>query len=101
MVTWTNNGLKWQGYDLNDDSIRFGAVSHSWEEKIINTGRDARNKSARSMPVCMVKDLQNSFDRLIRAQLKPCSEDWLRANEGFPFYIDCLCFPREISVRSK
>ncbi|KAF8855333.1 hypothetical protein BDZ45DRAFT_793608 [Acephala macrosclerotiorum] len=93
LVTWTNQGrLKCEGYDLKTNKVKFGALSHSWQEQIVDSGRDARDKNDRRMHECQIEELQRSFNRILKEG---------KAARVIPFWVDILCLPRQATVKDQ
>lgn len=96
LVTWTYRGeLECKGYDLKKEGLKFGALSHSWEDSIVDCGRDARNKNNRHMHQCQIESLRETFNRLLDDRESRTTLD------NFPFWVDTLCFPRQYTVKGK
>lgn len=87
LVTWTRGGqLDVKPYDLNEPDIKFGALSHSWEHGLLDSGRDARDQNDGKLLACQLEVLQDMFDKLIGV-------------EQAPFWVDALCFPRRTAMQ--
>lgn len=92
LVVWTHSGdLICKGYDLKKP-LKFGSLSHSWDDAIVDSGRDARNRNDRRIHRCQLDRLQETFNRLLQ------DKDTHATPKDFPFWVDILCFPREVSL---
>lgn len=95
LVVWTHSGeLACQGYDLKKP-LKFGSLSHSWDDAIVDSGRDARNKNDRRIHRCQLEALQDTFNRLLQ------DKNTHTTPRDIPFWVDILCFPREHTVKGK
>lgn len=82
--------------DLNAPHLEdFGALSHAWKDRILDIGRDARGGNNRRVYRCQLQKLQKDFNKLVKGQ------SGAQAHEGgnVPFYVDALCYPRQVAVQ--
>ncbi|KAG9233545.1 hypothetical protein BJ875DRAFT_463895 [Amylocarpus encephaloides] len=94
MVTFSSGVLTLVGYDVEKDTKkRFGVLSHSWEDAIVDSGRDLRNSNDRKMHLCQIETLQNTFNKLLR------DKSDVGHPIDFPFYVDVLCMPKQHTDR--
>jgi hypothetical protein len=94
LVTWNKRGkLSCEGYNLEDEESVpiFGALSHSWAEKILHCGEDARQKNNRRMLPCQLSSLRDTFHRIFD----------LPHGENPLFWVDVLCLPRNYETKGK
>ena len=96
LISWTpSKGMRSEAYDLRNSDIGFGALTHSWEDGIVASGIDVRNKNDRRMHLCQIERAQDAFNQLLTEDQKS------NGIKSMPFWIDVLCFPRQASVRSQ
>lgn len=81
----THNGLDIKGYDLINEPVQFGALSHSWGDAVVDAGRDARGRNDRTMLKCQISQLQGDLNDVLGTG----------RSENFPFWVDVLCLPRQ------
>ena len=95
LILWTEErGMECRAHDLKEQGITFMALTHSWEDGLVDSGKDARNKNDRCMHSCQVESLQLTCNRLMKnGRLNGSKEVYL--------WIDVLCVPREASIRGK
>ncbi len=96
LVTLTDaRGMEHSAHDLNKEKVvAFVALTHRWEDGIVDSGKDARNKNDRSMHRCQLEKFQGTCNRLLKDK---------KNSDGVQeiyLWIDVLCLPREASVRS-
>lgn len=98
LVTWdrTTGQATLEYHDLATSQIRFGALSHGWSENIFEQGQDADGGHSRRVFKCQLRNLQESFNHLIRDRH---NDDLVRvdSSRNTPFFLDVLCFPRRAS----
>ena len=96
LIMWTEaKGMESTGHDLKKEKgILFVAMTHTWGDGLIESGKDARNKNDRCMHSCQVERVQLTCNRLLK-------EGHLSDNKEVYLWIDVLCMPREASVRGK
>jgi hypothetical protein len=81
-------------FDLESDPpAAFGALSHAWEDKILHTGLDPRGGNNRRVYQCRLRKIQNDFNKLVKGG------DIGTQDGDVPFYVDTLCYPRQIAVQ--
>ena len=96
LLTWTPRGdLVATPYDLRKEKVIFGALTHSWDQFIVDNGRDARGKNNRSMLVCQIESLQRTFKKLLPKQ----KQQGKTQAEPVPFWVDVLCLPRQATPK--
>ena len=96
LVSWTpSRGMQSEAYDLKNGNISFGALTHSWEDGIVDSGRDVRNKNNRQMHLCQIERAQDTFNRLLTEDQKS------NGIKSMPFWIDVLCLPRHGKMKSQ
>ena len=95
LVLWTEaRGMECTAYDLKERGITFIALTHSWEDGLVDIGKDARNKNDHCMHSCQVERLQMTCNRLLK-------DGYLNGSKEIYLWIDVLCVPREASVRGR
>lgn len=96
LAMWTEaKGLECTPYDLKKDKqITFVALTHSWEDGLIESVKDARNKNNRCMHSCQLERVQLTCNRLLK-------EVSLNGSREMYLWIDVLYVPREASVRGR
>jgi hypothetical protein len=95
LVTLENDGrIHCRPYDLKHN-VRFGVVSHTWEDKILHSVR-AGDRDDRSIHFCQMKDLQRSFDDIIHGK-----EGHRNGSNHVPFWVDVLCNTSRPSMTGK
>ena len=95
LVLWTEaRGMECTAHDLKDRGPTFVALTHSWEDGLVDSGKDARNKNDRCMHSCQVESLQLTANRLLKDGSRNGSKE-------IYLWIDVLCVPREASVRGR
>ena len=95
LVRWTEEkGMECSAHDLKQRGVTFVALTHSWEDGLIESGKDARNKNDRCMHSCQVEKMQSTCNRLHK-------DGYLTGSKEIYLWIDVLCVPREASVRGK
>lgn len=77
-----------------DPPMRFGALSHAWEDKILAMGEDAAGRNDRRILQCRVRKMQNDFNKLVYGK------DHTRQDEDVPFYVDVICYPRQVRAQA-
>ena len=88
-------GMEYSAHDLNKEKvIPFVAVTHTWEEGIFDSGKDARNKDDRHMHSCQLYKLLRTCHRLLRDKNNPDNE------QEIYLWIDFLCLPRKVFIRA-
>ena len=96
LVSWTpSRGMQSEAYDLKNGSISFGALTHSWEDGIVDSGKDVRNKNNRRMHLCQIERAQDTFNQLLTEAQKS------NGIKSMPFWIDVLCLPRHGKMKSQ
>ncbi|KAF4624457.1 hypothetical protein G7Y89_g13715 [Cudoniella acicularis] len=82
-------------FDLKSDPpAAFCALSHAWEDMILNIGKDARGGNNRRVYQCRLRKMQSDFNNLVRAG------NIATQNGDVPFYVDALCYPRQLAVQA-
>lgn len=82
-------------YDLNSaPPAAFGALSHAWEDMILNIGKDSRGGNNRRVYQCRLRKMQKDFNALVRGGNIPTQDG------DVPFYVDALCYPRQLAVQA-
>jgi hypothetical protein len=98
MVRLLSSGvLECVAYDLEcdaNDQEPFGVLSHSWEEGIVESGKDVHGENNRRMHVCQIEMLRKTFNQLL------AKIDGSKA-VNYPFWVDVLCFPRQATVQGR
>ena len=79
--------------DLKKTEVLFVALTHSWEDGVVENGKDARGKNDRSMRRCQIKKAQEVANQLLKDENPDGSKKVY-------LWIDVLCFPREASTRA-
>ena len=94
LATWTqSSGLSIQPYDLSNTNTKFGALSHSWQHGLLDSGKDARigiDCNDRKMLACQLERLQEQFNKLVGSSA-----------ESIPFWVDVLCFPKQATIQGR
>ena len=95
LVTLTDaRGMECSAHDLKKEKVvAFVALTHSWEDGIMESGKDARNKNDRCMHRCQLEKIQETCNRLLKDKKNPDNP------KEIYLWIDVLCLPREASVR--
>lgn len=96
LVTLTDaTGMEYSAYDLKKDKdVDFVAVTHCWEDGIVQSGKDARGGNNRSMHRCQLDKIQETCDRLFKVKKST------GGSKKIYLWIDVLCLPREASTRA-
>lgn len=95
LILWTEaRGMECSAFDLKERRVTFIALTHSWEDGLIDSGKDARNKNDRCMHSCQVERLQLTCNRILK-------DPHLHGSKEIYLWIDVLCVPREASVRGR
>ena len=96
LVMWTEaKGMECTAFDLKKErGITFVALTHSWEDGLIESGKDARNRNDRCMHSCQVEKVQVTCNRLLK-------DGHLNGSREIYLWIDVLCVPRQASVKGK
>ena len=94
LVCWTDKGLVFDGFDLTKSTVKFGALTHSWEDGLLWNASDARGKCNRRMHHCQVVRVQETFDRIIRK-----CRDQHNLGDQVWCWVDILCLPRDALTR--
>ncbi|KAM0801661.1 hypothetical protein BDR22DRAFT_820377 [Usnea florida] len=88
-------GMKYFGHDLKKDKdVLFVALTHCWEDAIVESGKDHRNGNNRSMHRCQLARIHETCSRLFKNKKSPMG------SKDVYLWIDVLCLPREGSVRA-
>ncbi|MCJ1372921.1 hypothetical protein MMC20_004147 [Loxospora ochrophaea] len=86
-------GMECSPHDLKKEKgVTFVALSHSWEDGMVDSGRDARNKNDRCMHRCQLEKAQGTCNRLLKGNKNP------DGSKEIYLWIDVLCIPRQASV---
>lgn len=118
LVQWTNGGrLICKGHNLDGDStIPYGAISHSWADKILSCGKDFGGQNDRTMLRCQLQRLRKDFTAIFdkidedeQDKLKNRKTDlakfqpWrVKQKDEEPwFWVDVLCVPRSWDHKAK
>lgn len=69
--------LELHEFDPSSDSIpAFGALSHAWQDRILDIGEDARGGNNRCVYLCRLRKMQNDFNsygmKASRPRLQMC-----------------------------
>ncbi|KAK5685429.1 hypothetical protein LTS10_003507 [Elasticomyces elasticus] len=91
LLTWTNNELVVEGYNLVKDDVAFGAVSHTWGDSIIAERAASTRYGGRKTYTCQLDRLQHDFNTKLRPEHDFETKD-------IPFWVDWLCNPTEAQV---
>ncbi len=96
LIRWTEgHGMMSTAYDLNKEKdIVFVALTHSWEDGLIESGKDARNKNDRCMHSCQVERTQLTCNRLLK-------DKHINGSREIYLWVDVLCVPREASIKGR
>ncbi|KIM95431.1 hypothetical protein OIDMADRAFT_34185 [Oidiodendron maius Zn] len=101
LVTWDSEaGLVVKPYKLSTMSVKFGALSHSWDEGLIAFGNDARGSNNRMMHACQIMSLQRTFDEFAKQDSKSSDISGNQNNVKIPFWVDILCMPRSNEAKA-
>lgn len=96
LANWdSQSGLTIKPYDINDTALIFGALSHSWAERVILSRRAAELTKDRKMHVCQLEALQDIFDKLVQGNARSDAGCELGHSLHIPFWVDVLCMPRD------
>ena len=73
LVTLTDaTGMEYSAYDLEKDKdVDFVALTHCWEDGIMDSGKDARGGNNRAMHRCQLDKIQETCDRLFKVKKSP------------------------------
>ena len=86
--------MEYSAQDLNTENVvAFVALTHAWEDGILEAGKDARNRNDRRMHSCQLEKFQETCNRLLKDKKNPDSA------QKIYLWTDVLCLPREASVR--
>lgn len=97
LITVTDaRGVDYCAHDLKkkDKDIAFVALTHCWQDGIVESGKDARNGNNRSMHKCQLEMIQETCNRLFKHKKGQGGE------KDVHVWIDVLCLPREASIRA-
>lgn len=96
LVTWTQaRGMQHTAKNLEKDKdVVFVALTHCWEDGLVESGRDARNRNNRAMHECQLERIQDTCSRLFKG--KKGASGWT----NIFLWIDVLCLPRDPDIRA-
>jgi len=83
LLTWEKGNLVVNGYDLQDDDLVFGALSHRWKDNILVSEGQSNSSFKKEALTCQLEALQHAFNHGIVH--KPPNV------HNIPFWVDSLC----------
>ncbi|KAI1738581.1 hypothetical protein F4680DRAFT_424343 [Xylaria scruposa] len=91
LITYDGRQIHLLSVDLkHQDHLKFGCLSHSWGDSLVDLGRDARDGNNRTIFRCQLERMQQDFNKIIK-----------KDTGDVPFWVDVLCLPRQEQVKAR